>query len=256
MGNNFYQQIGYGGVVTQFQPSQLTPPSQFLPNLVLALRADTGVVLNAAGLVVGWTDRSPSAAHASAPGGVTGPAFSATGGPNGTAAIGPFGPATYLDNVVNGLMAFGSARTVLAVIQATLVGGTYVCIRRGLPESDFLYYNLAGTSFVWSDNQTANQAMTTVIDGNPHVIVTRYNLPGVLVDVRLDGVEQTISGATTTFDTGTPDGYTVGQSEGSSIPFDGTLMEVNVCNADLSLAQVQRYEQYVHARYGFAVAGA
>jgi hypothetical protein len=238
-------------------PAEL-PPWQFLPQVVLSLRSDIGVTAPA-GTVTGWADQSglgnSVGVGATA---VSGPAYNATGGPNGFPILNGFTNGTYLDNTISNLVGSGAPRTVLFVGQATTAGGDYFTFRRGgsTHVCCFAYVSLTTGCYCWTDATTANETFpcSSLFVGTPVIIIATYQNGSPSIGLRVNGqFIAPISGGALTPEAG-PNGFSVGVSEMFTSPaWDGYILEQHVCAVELTLAQCQQFEAYASARYGIAL---
>jgi hypothetical protein len=235
-------------------------PWQFLPQVVLSLRSDLGISL-AGTTVTAWADQS-GAGNSVAAAATGGPTYNPSGGPNGYPTLSGFANnTTYLDSATN-LVPSGADRTVLFVGQATTLGGDYFTFRRGTTGgtvvSGFMYANLGGVCFCWTDavTGTSNEifAPASFVASTPVIIVAIYH-QGALLGLRLNGAPLTVvsGGSGLTAETG-PAGFSVGVSEAFSTPaWDGYILEQHVCATQLTTAQCAQFETYASARYGIAI---
>jgi hypothetical protein len=229
-------------------------PWQFLPQLVLSLRSDMDVGLSGT-TVTSWADQS-GAGNSVAAAATGGPTYNPTGGPNGYPTLSGFANnATDLDSATN-LVASGADRTVLFVGQAATLGGNYFAFRRAASLSAFLYLDLGGANYCWTDAATAtnNEKFSPFVAATPLIIVAVYH-QGSVLGLRVNGVPLmvTSSGGGLSAETGAP-GFSVGVSEAfTSQAWDGYILEQHVCAVQLTVAQCQQFEAYASARYGIPV---
>ncbi len=236
------------------------PPWVFLPEAVLCLRSDVGVGVSA-GTVTSWADQSGAGNSVSI--GATaasGPAYSASGGPNGFPTLSGFSQTAYLDNTTNNPVPSGADRTVLFVGQAASTGGDYFTFRLGTNGNTqtvacFTYLSIGGAYYCWTDAVSGANNETfpgsSFVAGSPVVIIAIYE-QGALLRLRVNGtpVSVTGGGGALSADTG-PNGFSIGVCEAFTSPaWDGSILEEHVCAVQLTVAQCQQFESYAAARYG------
>jgi hypothetical protein len=241
-------------------------PWQFLPNVVLSLRSDTGVTVSATGNVTGWADQSGAVNSVVGAGASGGPAYSPTGGPSGFPTLSGFSSTAYLNNTTQNLVTSGAPRTVLFVGEATSVGGAYFTFRLGTSggTQTMSSFNCLNSLYCWTDGVDANRNETfppsSFITGVPVIIVAGYQA-GSLLALRVNGATVTTaaSGGPLSPTTGLsaetgPTGFSVGVREDLGSPaWDGSILEVHVCQGQLTVAQCEQFEAYASTRYGIAI---
>lgn len=124
-----------------------------LPDLLLWLRADLGVVLNGAAVET-WQDQSGNGHHVTQVTPADRPVVSAAA-IGGKPAI-DFSGSKFLENALTNMVAANTARSALCV--AKNINGCLISIRRSTAHSCSLFFEAAGTMYIHGDgvNMTSN----------------------------------------------------------------------------------------------------